>query len=1465
MKLNELLDMINIEEKDFFLDGRIDEILVDINKNKWIFIFDLPKVLPIELYIDFKQKLEERFSSYNQIESEINYRNQRVPKEYVDDYYSYAYIETLEDYPRVSVLDNYHVRIDEIITFEVSSKEDESIILDKLDLINTKLASFGVKISFDIVFTDEVVSTKDIINNEHNKLEQKLATELEDSIKSKKLSIGDSIKGNFMNIEDIPKTDEEVSQYARDLIVVEGYVFKSSMRKLKRGSTLLEALITNFNDSIKIKKIIRERDDQLIDQHLKIIEEGNWVKCSGYFNFDKYAKDVVFDFTNISTIDKKKEIEILDDAEEKRIELHAHTKMSSMDGIASVKDIVKKAIKWGHKAIAITDHNTVQSFPDFNYATKNTDIKPIYGVELSYIDDLDTVITRNESEVKLRDADVTFVVFDIETTGFSVNHDEIIEIAAIKIENGHFTHFNSFVKANRKLSKLTTKLTSITDEDLLDAPSIEEVMIKFHEFIRGSILVAHNADFDMAFIYENFRKLNIYTVDYPTIDTLQLARVLYKDTLKSFNLKAVSKHLKVSLEQHHRAIHDTEATANILLIMLNEVFNKGIIYHCDMNNLITPDIVHSLNIPRHITILAQNRTGLKNMYKILSDAATNHFHREPRALRSIIERHREGVLIGSSCVKGEVFEFSLNKDFESLRDKASFYDYLEIQPPSVYSHLFEDIEGGDEYIKDAISRIVTAGEHLDIPVVATGDVHHIYPNQVDYRKIYLKTPMVGGGYHPLNRVENVPSMHLRTTNQMLEDFSFLGDKALDIVVKNSNLINDKIERFDLFPKELFTPNDDFFASKGIPSISEEVEKMVWTNAKRKYGTNLPDVVKERIEHELDPIINRGFGNVYYISHILVKNSLENKYLVGSRGSVGSSLVATLMNITEVNPLPPHYVCPKCQFSIFKTMDENIDSRTSIYQEDLRSVESGFDLPLANCPVCGTRFSSDGHDIPFATFLGFKGDKVPDIDLNFSGDYQAQAHLDIRKMFGEDYAFRAGTISTIQEKTAYGYVKGHAKDLGIQIRDAEVQRLVSEIHGVRRSTGQHPGGIVVVPHDIEIYDITPIQYPADDVNSTWRTSHFDYHSFESNLFKIDVLGHDNPTVIRQLMDYVEMFPSEFPFDNVYDIPMVDKKVMSLFSSTDALKLSGDIMSSVGTYGLPELGTNFVRQMLVDTKPKNFAELVKISGLSHGTDVWLNNAKDLVQEKHPEFGKINFSDVIGCRDDIMINLIYQGLDPEDAYDITETARKTGKYLSFEQKQLMKEKNIPDWYIWSCDQIKYMFPKAHATAYVIEALRIAWFKVHRPIYYYATYFSRRADYFDVNAFLGGYDGIRDRILEIKDQLNPSDKDQRLVTVLEIALEMCSRGYTFNNIDLNKSKSSEFIISDDKKTLILPFVTIDGLGTNVADSVVSARNNSEFKSIEDLRKRTRLSKTLIQKLKDLKVLDELEEKDEGNQLSLF
>lgn len=1481
MDITTLLKLIEVDDA-LLENGTFLGVDVNVMNNQWEFRFSYEDVMPIQSYLTLKDALIKAYYQYRPVLI-VGYTNELVPSHLIPEYYEYAYEKARREFPRIEVLEDYDKKLNGSVLFEVPHEQDEQIVLQKLNQLTFELQSVGVRIAFEIDVTEDGPSPEELIKDQLESYQETAQTTIREA-KQRKVVSTNPVLGKPHNIKELPNTLEMFEQFATDKIVLEGYIFQADSVTYNGGSTQFWCMITDFNDSIKIRKFVRTRDPQELDVYKEICKKGNYIRCEGRLNYDKYRGEVVFDFEDITTIDRS-EPEVMDTYEKKRVELHVHSKMSSMDGITSVDDYVKKAVKWGHKAIAITDHNTVQSFPEFSYAVNKTPLKPIYGCELSFVDDSDIVIARGEQNLNLMDS--SFVVFDIETTGLSVNHDDIIEISAVRIEKSNFgeydtvtsvpydsatfdgyrvTDYSTYVSTSKTLSPFTTKLTGITEGDLVGAPNIKEVLSKFVDFAQGSILVAHNADFDMSHLYENLHQHGLYQGDYPTIDTLNLARVLYDGELKKFNLKAVSKKLGVSLKQHHRAIYDAFATAEIFMKMRDDLYIKGIKYHNELNGFIPEEMKYKMAIPKHVTALVKNRDGLVDLYKVLSDASTKHFFREPRTLRSVLDQHREHLLIGSSCVNGAVFQAALNSDFATLQEQVKYYDYLEVQPPSVYDHLVErNGQAMKEQIVDAIKRIVLAGSEESIPVIASGDVHHLYEDQVRYRKIYMNTPLVGGGLHPLKGIKDVPSMHLRTTEEMMQAFDGILEKETikRIVVEETNTIADQIETFDLFPKELFVPKDDFFREKGVLSIKEEVNRMVWDTAHKMYGKHLHPIIEERINQELSPIIDRGFANVYYISHLLVKHSLEKGYLVGSRGSVGSSFIATLMNITEVNPLPPHYVCPDCGFTLFKQNEVGFDARTANLQDHLQEVDSGFDLPFANCPRCGQKLKGEGQDIPFATFLGFKGDKVPDIDLNFSGEYQGIAHEEIRRMFGKEFAFRAGTISTVKEKTAYGYVKGYTKDNDIQCRDAEISRQVLEIQDVRRSTGQHPGGIVVVPHETEIYNITPIQYPADDISSTWRTTHFDYHSFESNLFKLDVLGHDDPTTIRVLMDYVEQYPDEFPFSSVYDINVTDEEVLKIFRGTESLHADYDVMSNIGTYGVPEFGTQVTRRLLEDTHPKNFSELVKISGLSHGTDVWMNNAKDLIEGK-TNFGEIPFHDVIGCRDDIMIYLMYQGLSPADAYDITETARKTGKYLNQDQKNIMIDHSVPEWYIWSCDQIKYMFPKAHAVAYVMSALRIAWFKVHRPIYFYAAYLSVRADQFDVEAMVGGYERLKERILSIREQgMQASDVDKKTLTVLEVALEMTARGYSFENINLERSASKEFVISEDKKSLILPFITVPGLGESVGDSIVNARQDGPFTSIEDLKKRTRVSKTIVKKFVDLEVLD-LEEKDE-NQLSLF
>ena len=1094
--------------------------------------------------------------------------------------------------------------------------------------------------------------------------------------------------------------------------------------------------------------------------------------------------------------------------------------MSQMDAVSSVSALVGQAKKWGHKAIAITDHAVAQSFPEAFSAGKQNDIKILYGVEANLVDD-GVPIAYNSAHRKL--ADDTYVVFDVETTGLSAVYDTIIELAAVKIKNGEIIdQFESFANPHKPLTATIINLTSITDDMLQDAPEVEAVLKRFHRWTEDAILVAHNASFDMGFLNVGYKKVGLEKAANPVIDTLELGRLLYPE-LKNHRLNTLAKKLDVELTQHHRAIYDAEATGYIFLKMLRDAAEKEIEYHDQLNDHMGQGNAYQRSRPYHCTLLAQTDVGLKNLFKLISLAHLQYFYRVPRIPRSQIEKYREGILIGSACDKGEVFEGMMQKGPEEVEKKAEFYDYLEVQPKEVYQHLMElELIKDEKSLEEIIENIVKLGDKLNIPVVATGNVHYLNPNDKVYREILVRSQ---GGANPLNR-HKLPDVHFRTTDEMLDAFSFLGkEKAKEIVVHNTNKIADMIDEVKPIKDELYTPK--------IEGAEDEIRNMSYKMAKQIYGDSLPEIVEARLEKELNSIIGNGFSVIYLISHKLVKKSIDDGYLVGSRGSVGSSFVATMTEITEVNPLPPHYICPNCKHSEF-------------FNDG--SVGSGFDLPDKNCPNCDAIYIKEGQDIPFETFLGFKGDKVPDIDLNFSGEYQPRAHDYTKVLFGEDYVYRAGTIGTVADKTAFGYVKGYQQDHNLQLRGAEIERLATGCTGVKRTTGQHPGGIIVIPDYMDIFDFTPIQFPADDRKSEWRTTHFDFHSIHDNVLKLDILGHDDPTVIRMLQDLSGIDPKTIPTD--------DPEVMKIYSSTESLGVTEEqIMCKTGTLGIPEFGTRFVRQMLEDTKPTTFSELVQISGLSHGTDVWLGNAQELIHNKI-----CTLPEVIGCRDDIMVYLIYQGLEPSLAFKIMESVRK-GKGLTEDMETEMRKNEVPEWYIDSCKKIKYMFPKAHAAAYVLMGVRVAYFKVHHPILYYAAYFTVRAEDFDLDSMAKGSNSIRAQIEEINAKgLEASNKEKNLLTVLELALEMCERGFSFQTVDLYRSSANEFII--DGNSLIPPFNAIPGLGTNAAFNIVKAREEGEFLSKEDLQKRGKVSKTILEFLDQQGCLESLPDQ---NQLSLF
>jgi DNA polymerase III subunit alpha, Gram-positive type len=1422
-RLSLLLEQLQIpnEMKSGFTEGTIERLTIDKKNRTWHFVIGLIKPLSPECYAWFSTSLHQTFQHIAGVSFSVSV-SENVHTDGIIDYWPLCK-EKMNGQIAPSLFAIFElqepVADGHLLYLSVRNQAEETLLQRKVGPVIKEIYSqFGFP---SVVLKTEVKHSEEdyqkFIEQRKKEDEHKVLEALVEKEKAAKRADSPTARTDIMigySIKDEPVPIQTIQDEERR-ITVQGYVFHAETRELRSGRTLLTFKVTDYTDSILVKIFSRDKEDIPI---LQSIQKGMWLKVRGGIQNDTFVRDLVMIANDINEIQPETRKDLAED-EKKRVELHLHTPMSQMDAVSSVASLVKQAKKWGHPAIAITDHAGVQSFPEAYSAGKKNDIKIIYGLEANLVDD-GVPIAYNEAPRKL--ADETYVVFDVETTGLSAVYNKIIELAAVKIRGGEIIdRFEAFANPHEPLSQTTIELTGITDDMVKNAPEIEEVIRDFHSFMGDDILVAHNASFDMGFLNEGLRKIGIGEAKNPVIDTLELARFLLPQ-LKNHRLNTLCKRYEIELVQHHRAIYDAEATAYLLWKLLKETFEKEIFYHDRLNDNMGQGGFQRSR-PQHCILLAATQEGLKNLYRLVSESHLSYFYRTPRIPRSRLSKLREGILVGSGCDKGEVFEGMMQKPIEEVEKIASFYDYLEIQPPSNYYHLIEKELVQDEMnLREILSNIVKLGERLNKPVVATGNVHYLNPEDAIYRKILISSQ---GGANPLNR-QKLPEVHFRTTDEMLELFRFLGEETAEkVVVENTVEIANRIADIKPIPDDLYTPK--------IEGADEEVRSMSYERARSIYGENLPEIVEKRLEKELTSIIGHGFAVIYLISHKLVKKSLNDGYLVGSRGSVGSSFVATMTEITEVNPLPPHYVCPVCKESQF-------------FNDG--TVGSGYDLPDKECPTCGVLYTKDGQDIPFETFLGFKGDKVPDIDLNFSGEYQPRAHNYTKELFGEDYVYRAGTIGTVAEKTAYGYVKGYTSDHNLTIRSAEVDRLVSGCTGVKRTTGQHPGGIIVVPDYMDIYDFCPVQFPADDSGSEWKTTHFDFHSIHDNLLKLDILGHDDPTVIRMLQDLSGIDPKT--------IPASDPEVMKIFSGPDVLGVTEDqILCKTGTLGIPEFGTKFVRQMLEETKPSTFSELVQISGLSHGTDVWLNNANELIAN-----GTCVLKDVIGCRDDIMVYLIYKGLEPSLAFKIMESVRK-GKGLPDEWIDEMRNNEVPDWYIGSCLKIKYMFPKAHAAAYVLMAVRIAYFKVHYPIWFYAAYFTVRADDFDIESMIRGSKVIRTKIEEITAKgLEASTKEKNLLTVLELALEMCERGLSFQKIDLYRSSATDFLVEGD--TLIPPFNSIAGLGTNAALNIVKAREDGEFLSKEDLQQRAKLSKTIIEYLDDQGCLEGM---PDANQLSLF
>ena len=1206
-------------------------------------------------------------------------------------------------------------------------------------------------------------------------------------------------------------------------VVIRGQIIDTDMRELRNGEkTIVKIVITDFTDTIAAKIFVKNEQRDELMEHLK---KGNFIKIKGVTTMDKFDHEIGLSF--LAGMKKIPDFTTprLDNSMEKRVELHCHTKMSDMDGVSDVKDIIKRAKAWGHKAIAITDHGAVQAFTDaYHSVSPEDDFKVIYGVEAYLVDDLKEIVTNSKNQ----SLDDSYVVFDLETTGFSPNTCKIIEIGAVKVENGTITErFSEFVNPQVPIPFKIEELTGIRDDMVMGAETIEEILPRFMEFCEGCVMIAHNAEFDMSFIRKNCMDLDI-PCDHTVGDTVAMARILLP-ALHRFKLDTVAKALKISLENHHRAVDDAECTAHIFVKFIEMLKERHIETLNDLNSLGATSVDTVKKLPtHHAIILAQNEVGRINLYRLVSESHLTYYAKRPRIPKSLYLKYKEGLCIGSACEAGELYQAILNgRPQEEIARLVNFYDYLEIQPLGNNMFMLESDKAPVETIEELqeINRkICRLGEEFHKPVVATCDVHFLDPQDEVYRRII----MAGKGFKDSD--DQAP-LYLRTTEEMLAEFEYLGsEKAREVVITNPNKIAAMCERIEPVRPDKCPPV--------IENSDQMLRDICYNKAHEMYGEELPPIVQERLERELNSIISNGYAVMYIIAQKLVWKSNEDGYLVGSRGSVGSSFAATMSGITEVNPLRPHYYCKKCHYSDF-------DSKEVLAYAG----RSGCDMPDKNCPVCGEPLTKDGFDIPFETFLGFKGNKEPDIDLNFSGDYQGKAHRYTEVIFGEGQTFRAGTIGTLADKTAFGYAKNYYEERGIAKRNCEIDRIVQGCVGIRRTTGQHPGGIIVLPVGEEIYSFTPVQHPANDMETDIITTHFDYHSIDHNLLKLDILGHDDPTMIRMLEDLTGIDAQQIPLD--------EPTVMSLFLNTSALGVEPEDLGGcpLGSLGIPEFGTDFVIQMLIDTKPQSFSDLIRISGLSHGTDVWLGNAQTLIEE-----GKATISTAICTRDDIMIYLIGMGLESELSFTIMESVRK-GKGLKDEWIEEMKAHDVPDWYIWSCQKIKYMFPKAHAAAYVMMAWRIAYCKVFYPLAYYAAYFSIRATAFSYELMCQGKEKLEGYMHEYekrKDEL--SKKEQDTYKDMRLVQEMYARGFEFLPLDIYKSEPHHFQIVDGK---LLPALnTIDGLGDNAAVAIAEAAKDGIFLSKDDFRERTKVSKTTIELMSDLGLFGDM---PESNQLSLF
>ena len=1233
------------------------------------------------------------------------------------------------------------------------------------------------------------------------------------------------ILGNSMNISDPLVKITDLNAESGN-VCIDGEILGMEDKETKTGKVILSINIYDGTSTMTCKAFLPGKNAKNI---VKRLGKTKAVKLAGRAQMDAFSNELTIMANTIVESTPLPKTTREDKAEVKRVELHMHTKMSAMDAMTSATDLIKRAMSWGMKSIAITDHGVVQAFPEAYHllGRDNPEMKVIYGVEAYLVPDKEKSVKNPRGQVL---DDATYCVLDLETTGISITTEKITEVGIMKVKNGEvIDEFEIFVNPEKPIPQRVVEVTNITDEMVKDAETIDKVFPKILEFVGDSIIVAHNASFDVGFLKHNAKLLG-YEFNNTYIDTLPLAKDLFPD-LKKYKLGKIADSLGIEVDVAHRALADVDTTVKVFNVMLKKLKDKGINTVDEIDSATKDSEAQKEEFKKqrsyHAIILAKNYVGLRNLYKLVSISHLNYFYKNPRILKSIYKKYSEGLILGSACEAGELYQaIELGKSDEEIENIARDYDYLEIQPIGNNEFLVRNgVVPDREYLKDINRKIVELGEKLGKLVVATCDVHFMDPQDEIYRRILE----AGQGYKDAD--EQAP-LYLRTTEEMLKEFEYLGEeKAYEVVVTNTNKVSDMCDRIDPISPEKCPPH--------IPGCEEDIKNIAYKKAHELYGDPLPEIVQTRLDKELNSIISNGYSVMYIIAQRLVWKSNEDGYIVGSRGSVGSSLVAFMTGITEVNSLQPHYRCPKCKYSEF----------------DDYGVGNGFDLPDKDCPKCGTKMAKDGMDIPFETFLGFNGDKEPDIDLNFSGEYQAKAHKYTEVIFGKGTTFKAGTVGTVAEQTAFGYVKKYYEERNIPINKAEIARISVGCQGIKKTTGQHPGGIIVVPKGREIYEFTPVQHPADDPNSDIITTHFDYHSIDGNLLKLDILGHDDPTVIRMLQDITGVPPT--------DVPLDDKETMSIFSSTKALGVTPEqIHSEVGTYGIPEYGTKFARGMLLDTHPTTFDELIRISGLSHGTDVWLGNAQSLIEQ-----GIVTLQQAICCRDDIMIYLMKKGLPPDKSFKIMEAVRKgkvaKGKEPKWKDEYipLMLEHDVPEWYIKSCEKIKYMFPKAHAAAYVTNAFRIAWFKVHIPLAYYAAFFTIRAKAFDAEVMINGKEKVKNKMKEIEmmgNNATPKDKD--MYDDLELVLEMYERGLRFLPIDLYKSHATKFQVEGD--SLRPPLNSIAGLGNVAAEGIMKARQEEKFMSIDDLKIRSKVGDSVTELLRQFGCLEGM---SQSNQLSLF